>query len=58
MQGFDDATIRELSVAASVDPRTIRKILRGEQVRGMAGKRARAALARHRRKMGAAQGSR
>ena len=33
---FDAATIRRWAVAASVDPRSITKVLRGERVRGMA----------------------
>jgi hypothetical protein len=45
MLRVDKATIRELSVKASCDPRTIEKLLRGERVRGMAGHRARQALA-------------
>lgn len=40
----DEATKRELAVRAEVDPRTIEKILRGEPVRGMAGRRARRTL--------------
>lgn len=35
---------RELAVRASVDVRTLGKILRGEPVRGLAGDRARAVL--------------
>ncbi|HKW48699.1 MAG TPA: hypothetical protein VJN70_14720 [Gemmatimonadaceae bacterium] len=41
---IDAATLRRLSVTASCDPRTIRKMLRGEKVLGLAGERARAAL--------------
>lgn len=36
--------LRRLSVEASCDPRTIRAILAGRQVKGLAGERARAAL--------------
>jgi hypothetical protein len=45
MLRIDKATIRELAVKASCDPRTIEKAIRGEPVRGMAGHRARAVLA-------------
>ena len=38
--------LRELSVAASVDPRSLRRVLRGERVRGMADVRIRRELAR------------
>lgn len=41
---LDKATLRELAVKASCDPRTIEKVIRGEPVRGMARRRARAAL--------------
>jgi hypothetical protein len=41
----DAAVIRELAVAASVDPRTLRKALVGAVVRGMPGHRARKVLA-------------
>lgn len=41
---LDEAVRRELAVKAEVDPRTIEKALRGEPVRGMAGRRARRAL--------------
>jgi hypothetical protein len=41
---LDDATARRLAVAASCDPRTIKRAARGERVRGLAGQRARAAL--------------
>lgn len=41
---LDEATVRALAVEASVDPRTIRRVARGESVRGMAGARARKAL--------------
>jgi hypothetical protein len=42
---IDDSLKRELAVKASVCPRTIGKVLRGEPVRGGAGRRARQALA-------------
>ncbi len=41
---LDDATCRKIAVQADCDPRTIKKALRGEPVRGMAGRRARTAL--------------
>jgi hypothetical protein len=37
---LDKATLRELAVLASCDPRTIQRVVRGEPVRGMAGHRA------------------
>jgi len=37
--------VRELSVAASADPRSVQRVLRGERVRGMADGRIRRALA-------------
>lgn len=40
----DAATIRTLAVRASVDPRTIIRLLDGATVRGMPGHRARAVL--------------
>ena len=40
----DELTVAELSVAAQVDRRSVRKALRGEVVRGMAGARIRRAL--------------
>ncbi len=43
---IDLSLLRELGVKADCDPRTIAKALRGEPVRGMAGRRARAALKR------------
>lgn len=43
-KALDEAMRRELAVGASVDPRTVEKVLRGEPVRGMAGRRARRAL--------------
>jgi hypothetical protein len=44
MLRIDKATIRELAVKASCDPRTIEKVIRGEPVRGMARHRARRVL--------------
>jgi len=41
---LDKFTIRELAVKASVDPRTIEKVYRGQPVRGMPSRRARAVL--------------
>lgn len=41
---IDEANARRLAVQADCDPRTIRKALRGEEVRGMAGERAKKAL--------------
>ena len=41
---LDSATLRLLAVRASCDPRTVARVARGEPVRGMAGRRARAAL--------------
>ncbi len=43
---MDEATVRRLAVESSTDPRTIRKLLVGKPVRGMAGERARNALIR------------
>lgn len=43
---LDNATKRSLAVEASCDPRTIEKVLRGDDVRGLAGHRARAVVAR------------
>jgi hypothetical protein len=45
MARLDEATKRELAVKASCDPRTIEKELRGTHARGLAGHRARRALA-------------
>jgi len=39
--------LRAIAVDAHVDPRTVAKILKGETVRGAAGARALAAIARH-----------
>jgi hypothetical protein len=36
----DEAILRRLAVAADVDPRSLKKILAGKTVRGMAGRRA------------------
>ncbi len=44
---LDTATLRRLSVAADVDPRTIAKIFRGGHPRGMSGQRARRVLIAH-----------
>jgi hypothetical protein len=41
---LDEPTKRVLAVRASVDPRTIDKVFRGEPVKGMAGYRAAATL--------------
>lgn len=41
---LDAATRRRLAVAASTDPRTIEKVYRGLDVRGLAGERARLVL--------------
>ena len=38
-------TVNGRAVSVSVDPRTLRRVLRGEEVRGLAGYRAREALA-------------
>lgn len=40
----DTAELRALSVLGDVDPRSIRRILDGKEVRGMAGRRARRVL--------------
>lgn len=45
---IDSGLIRRLAVEADVDPRTIRRALRGDRVRGMAGRRAAIVLAKHR----------
>jgi hypothetical protein len=36
----DEATLRQLAVKADVDPRSLKKLLAGKTVRGMAGRRA------------------
>lgn len=41
---IDEASARRLAVKAACDPRTIKRVLRGDRVRGDAGNRARAAL--------------
>ena len=41
---IDEANARRLAVKADCDTRTIKKVLRGERVRGMAGERALAVL--------------
>ena len=41
---IDEATARRLSVKADCDPRTLRKVLRGEDAKSMSAKRARAVL--------------
>jgi len=43
-QRLDWAAARALAVKAEVDPRSLFALLRGEEVRGMAGRRARVAL--------------
>jgi hypothetical protein len=43
----DAATIRRFAVAASADPRSVEKRLRGEPVRGLAGHRIDRVLAAH-----------
>lgn len=45
MQMPDPIQLKRIALEASVDPRTLRRVLRGEEVRGMAGYRAREALA-------------
>lgn len=44
---LDTATLRRLAVEASVDPRTVRRRLNGEEVRGLAAHRVDAVLAQH-----------
>jgi hypothetical protein len=44
---LDAATARKFAVEASCDPRTLRRILDGEAVRGLAGERARKVLVKH-----------
>lgn len=41
---IDESTARRLAVKADCDPRTIRKALRGETVRGLAGHRVKRVL--------------
>ena len=40
----EEITVREIAVEAGADPRSVRKVLRGEDVRGVAGVRIRRAL--------------
>lgn len=44
MKKADASSLRRLAVLADVDPRSLRRLLRGEQVRGAAGHRARRVL--------------
>jgi hypothetical protein len=44
MEKLDAATLRRLAVRASCDPKTIQKLWRGGNVRGLAGQRAWAVL--------------
>jgi hypothetical protein len=44
MKKADASTLRRLAVLADVDPRSLRRLLRGEHVRGAAGHRARRVL--------------
>ena len=44
MRNLDAATLRRLAVQGDVDPRSLRRLLRGEPVRGAAGHRARRVL--------------
>jgi hypothetical protein len=44
---LDAATARKLAVEASCDPRTLRRVLEGEAVRGLAVERAREVLVKH-----------
>jgi hypothetical protein len=44
---LDAATARKLAVEASCDPRTLRRVLKGETVRGLPGERARDVLVKH-----------
>ncbi len=44
MKDADASTLRRLAVLADVDPRSLRRLLRGEPVRGAAGHRARRVL--------------
>jgi hypothetical protein len=47
MRSLDASTLRRLSVESDTDPRSIKKILEGKEVRGSAGRRARQVLIRH-----------
>ncbi len=42
----DEITVREIALEAEVDPRSVRKMLSGKRVRGVAGDRIRRALKR------------
>lgn len=44
---LDAGALRKLAVEASCDPRTVRRVLQGQPVRGLAGERARAVLMQH-----------
>jgi hypothetical protein len=44
---LDAATARRLAVEASCDPRTLQRVLDGEEVRGLAGERALKVLVEH-----------
>lgn len=44
MRTIDEGTARKLAVKADCDPRTIRKVLRGEGANTIASRRARAVL--------------
>lgn len=44
MQQIDAATLRKLAVASESDPRSVRRVLAGEEVRGLAGHRVRRVL--------------
>lgn len=44
MVHLDEATLRALAVKASVHPRTVKKALAGQPIRGLAGHRIRAVL--------------
>jgi hypothetical protein len=44
MTKVDAGTLREISVEASVDPRSVKRVLNGEHIRGMADARIRKVL--------------
>jgi hypothetical protein len=44
---LDASTARRLAVEASCDPRSLQRVLDGEEVRGLAGERAREVLIKH-----------
>lgn len=46
-EAWDYATLRRLAVEASADPRTVRRRLRGQPVRGLAAERIDLVLARY-----------